>query len=131
MVTRRKFLGMLAILPAVTALAGAGLRLPRREDVEVDVNPYLTSNTAWYLTGPDALGIPRFYRHAYGNTAPLSEESLEDMLNQMRDNEVLSMYHVRPTKLVVPPRMAERANYVLTHRPTLLERLLWRLFPVD
>lgn len=36
MVTRRKFLGALAGITAVTALAGAGLRVPKREDIEVD-----------------------------------------------------------------------------------------------
>jgi hypothetical protein len=134
MVTRRKFLGMLAVLPAITALAGSGLRLPRREDVEVvDVNPYLTSNTAWYLKTEPEGGLKYFHRYGHNTVSEaveLSERSLEDILKQMLDSDHMLTYP-RPMKLFVPPRLAMSAHHVLTHRPTLLERLLWRLFPVD
>jgi hypothetical protein len=129
MISRRKFLGMLAILPAVTALAGSGLRLPRRVDVEVvAVKDYFASPDAWYIKTDPPNGLKHFYRNTAGTNAPFSEKSLEDMLSQIRDLNTAAVY---PTKLIVPPRLAERAHYVLTHRPTLLERLLWRLFPVD
>lgn len=73
MVTRRLFLGMLAALPVITALAGAGLRLPRREDIDGDFDiaalrykateRYSNSFTDW--------------RGLYGT----------DALNQLRDNQ--------------------------------------------
>jgi len=125
MVTRRKFVGMLIALPALTALAGSGLRLPRREDVAVDINSYLTDpKTAWFIKTEDEAGLRYFERHS--NTlrpsAELNEEMLEDILKHMREP-----YTVRPTKLIVPPRLAERAEYTLTHRPTLFERFCWWL----
>jgi hypothetical protein len=128
MVSRRKFLGMLAALPAITALAGSTLRLPRREDIEVEVADYFVSDTAWYIKTDQPDGLKRFYRNTAGTDAPLNEKSLEDMLNQLRDNEAFT---VRPTKLIIPPRLAHTAQYVLTHKPTLFERFMWRLFPVD
>jgi hypothetical protein len=113
MVSRRKFLGMLAALPAITALAGSGLRLPPRKDIEVEVADYFASDTAWYIKTEHE---------------DLSERSLEELLNQLTDNDVIAL---RPTKLIVPPRLAHTAHYVLTHKPTLFERFMWRLFPVD
>jgi hypothetical protein len=129
MISRRKFLGMLAILPAVTALAGAGLRLTRRVDVEVVAfKDYFASPDAWYIKTEHADGLKSFYRNTAGTNAPLNEKSLEDMIKQIRVTKGTTVY---PTKLILPPRLAERAHHVLTHRPMLLERLLWRLFPVD
>jgi hypothetical protein len=107
MVSRRKFLGFMAVLPTLTVLAGSGLRLPRREDVEVA--------TETRFSNIQSSGVD------------LSEKVLTDLLNQLRDNEVMSMYHVRPYKLIIPPNMAKLAERVLTHRPTFFERLWWHL----
>jgi hypothetical protein len=128
MVTRRKFLGMLAVLPAITALAGSGLLLPRRKDIEVEVADYFASDTAWYIKTEHEAGLKRFHRYSnnLSTSADLSERSLEELLKQLRVMTV-----VRPTKLIVPPRLAHTAHYVLTHKPTLFERFMWRLFPVD
>lgn len=131
MVSRRKFLGVLAALPAITALAGSGLLLPRRKNIEVEVCQYFTGTGSWYLKMDvqEAQEFREFNRASAA--ADLSEKSIEHMLNQLRDNEVLSMYQVRPTKLIVHPDMAARAYAVLTHKPTLFERFMWRLFPID
>jgi hypothetical protein len=117
MVSRRKFLGMLAALPAITALAGSGLLLPRRKDIEVEVADYFASDTTWYI---------KTVADYFASDTTLSERSLEELLKQVRDNEA---FLVRPTKLIVPPRLAHTAHYVLTHKPTLFERFMWRLFP--
>jgi hypothetical protein len=128
MVSRRKFLGMLAALPAITALAGSGLLLPRRKDIEVEVADYFASDTAWYIKTEHEAGLKRFHRYSNNLSTPadLSERSLEELLKQVRDNEA---FLVRPTKLIIPPRLAHMAHYVLTHKPTLFERFMWRLFP--
>lgn len=105
---RRSFLGLLAALPAMTALAGAGVRIPKRTVVYVE--PRL-AKTSWQMQ----------------SHTPLREDSIVDLLNQLRDNEVLGMYHVRPTKLIVQSHLKARAEYILTHRPGLLERLWWHL----
>lgn len=123
MVTRRKFLGSLAGLTALTALAGAGIRLPRREDVEVDVNPYLTSKDAWYLKD-----WPGRYSNNLAHAAELSEQSLQDILNQMKDN---ASFVVRPNKMIVPPHLAERAHYLLTRPPPGLIKRLWNWLTVS
>jgi len=132
MVTRRKFVGMLAGMTALTALAGSSLRLPRREDIAVDINPYLTDpKTAWFIKTEDEAGLRYFERHS--NTlrpsAELNEEMLEDILNQIHDNQAFTTgpLYLKPRKLIVPPRLAARAHYVLTHRPTLFERFCWWL----
>jgi len=121
MVSRRKFLGMLAALPAITALAGSTLRLPRREDF--DVNAYLTGRDAWYLK----TGFPGSLYNRATAELELTEKSLDDILKHMNEGA----YRVQPTKIHVPPRLAHTAQYVLTHKPTLFERFMWRLFPVD
>jgi hypothetical protein len=139
MVSRRKFLGMLAALPAITALAGAGILPPRREDVEVTayedpfsptayLNQYFTSKDSWFIKmdAQEAQDFRYFCRTTDGRNVPLVEKSLEDTFNQVRANEALP---VRPTKLIIPPRLAHTAHYVLTHKPTLFERFMWRLFP--
>lgn len=113
MVSRRKFLGMLAVLPAITALAGSGLRLPQRREVEVEEVKYFASNTTWYIK------------------TDLTEKSIEDALKQLTDAMRHEPYRLNPTKIFVPPRLAHTAHYVLTHKPTLFERFMWRLFPVD
>lgn len=125
MLSRRKFLTALAILPALTALGGAGLRLPARKDVEVDVSPYLTSKDTWYLKTEHSDGLKYFNRVSSG--ADLSEASLEEMLKRIRampDNEVMA---IRPTKLIVHPSMAARAKAILEHRPGFIERLWYKL----
>lgn len=73
MVSRRSFLGILAGLPAMSALAGAGLRLPRREEVAVTLDTalaetdktslarYFTSKETWYLD--TSISVPTYYRH--------------------------------------------------------------------
>jgi hypothetical protein len=125
MVTRRKFLTALAILPALTALGGAGLRLPARKDVEFEASPYLTSKDTWYLKTEHADGLKYFNRVSPG--ADLTEASIEDMVKQIRaltDNEVMRVF---PTKLIVHPSMAKRAKAIIEHRPGFFERLWWRL----
>lgn len=61
MVTRRRFVGMLAALPAMTALAGVGLRLSQRETMLnqltdsasfVNYANYLTPRGAWEIIDP-------------------------------------------------------------------------------
>lgn len=132
MVSRRKFLGMLAALPAITALAGSGLLLPRRRDIEVEAGQYFASKDTWYIK-MDAQEAQEFrYFNRVSSQADLNQESLEDMLKQMQQFiEHPPPFALKPAKLIVHPDMLERAQYVLTHRPTLLERFLWRLFPVD
>jgi hypothetical protein len=71
---------MLASLPVVTALAGAGLRLPRREEIEVETNPYLTSNRVWYIKTENEATLKYFHQYA-----DLSEQSLNDLVNDLRD----------------------------------------------
>lgn len=113
---RRTFLAALAVLPALTVLGGSALRLPRREETEV----------------PKAFGVGdscQRFSNTLSTSADLSEKALEDMLRQLRDNVALSSFSVRPTKLIVHPKMIERARYVLTHRPGLFERLWWMLVP--
>jgi hypothetical protein len=133
MVTRRKFLGMLAVLPAITALAGSGLRLPPRKDVEFDATPYLTSKDAWFIKTEDEAGLKHFNRYSnrLSTSAELNEKAIEDILRQLKEHMREEPYRVLPTKLIVPPRLAHTAHYVLTHKPTLFERFMWRLFPVD
>jgi hypothetical protein len=120
MITRRRFVGALAGLTAVTALAGAGIRLPKRADVpEFDMSKYLTGPDAWHPIG---------WSNNLGTPAALTQKAIDDMLHDvmMRGQ---AFYRIDPTKLIVPPRLAERAEYVLTHRPTLFERAVWWLFP--
>lgn len=116
MVTRRKFIGALAGTAALSALAGAGLRLARRTQVEVEVDASLIGD-AWYVKTD----------HGFSNTlstsAELNEKAIADILRQMRD----TAYRVQPTKIIVPPRLHKAAEYVFTHRPTVFERLCWWL----
>lgn len=128
MVTRRRFLGMLAVLPAVTALAGAGISLPRKDEVEVDTDmgKYFASPDTWYLktTRPD--GLKHFYRNSLGTEVALSEESIEAALRHMQDHRNFAA--VRPTKLIVRPEMYHAARGVLERAEwPLFERWLWRL----
>lgn len=125
MVTRRKFLGSLAGLTALTALAGAGIRLPKRTEVEVD-NRLIDG---WsFETHPDWTG-PWSNNHASG--VQLTEQSLQDILNQMKDSEMLRSspgYLARPNKLIVPPRLEKRAREILEYSSlNFFDRLLWRL----
>jgi len=111
-------------------LAGSGLRLPRRTEIEVD--PRLINPTAWYLQTHDEAGLTYFKRdsnQAWSGSGDFTTASLEDLLNQIHDNVALTSHPmtVRPTKLIVHPDMAARAQYVLTHEPTLGERLWWWL----
>lgn len=125
MLTRRKFLGMLAVLPAITALAGSGMRLPRKDEVQVETD-YFASDTAWYLKTDQTHGLKSFYRTTAGTNAPLSEKSLEDMLEAMRYN--MADYQRRPSKLIVPPSLVKRAHEVLEYANLgFFDRLLWRL----
>lgn len=130
MVSRRKFLGMLAALPAITALAGSALRLPPRKEMDGDFD---TANLRYKASErySEAWTSANF-SNQLSTRADLSEKSLDDMLKQMRQFiEHPPPFAVRPTKVIVHPDMYEAAHYALTHRPTLLERFLWRLFPVD
>lgn len=133
MVTRRRFLGMLAALPALTVLAGSGIRLPRKEEVEVDFNAYFASPNAWYIKTDHPQGLKYFHREArhaedfwdFSTERPFTEESLQALLKQMPDRA----YRVQPTKLIIQPHLAERAEYILTHRPGLVQRVWWWLNP--
>lgn len=125
MVTRRNFLGMLAVLPALTALAGSGLRLPKKVETEIEVEggQYLASKDSWYIQ----TDLPNGFRNTVAAGAELTEKSFDDMLDAMRYS--MADYKVRPTKLIVHPDMVERAKYVLSHRAGLIERLWWWLNP--
>jgi hypothetical protein len=118
-ITRRRFLGMLAVLPAVTALAGAGLRLPRREDIVVESDPHLIGQN-WYVS----TGAPESFSNNRSAASNLSERSLQDMLNWMETHT----HRVQPTKLIVPPNLVRAAHDVM-HYSSLgfFDRLLWRL----
>lgn len=122
MLTRRRFVGMLAVLPAVTALAGSGLRLPSRHDIVAD------DEFEGPLFATDGTS-PWSYSNTLSTSAELSEKSLQDLLNQIRDNQFLTSYPMsaRPTKLIVPRHLAARAKHVLEHEATLGERLWWWL----
>lgn len=117
MVTRRKFLGSLAGLTAITALAGAGLRVPPRKEVEVelDISPYLASKDAWYLK-IETVGLKHFYRNTAGSDVQLSEKSLEAMLFELQTYGQ-AFYKITPRKLIVPPHLAKRAKEIIEHRP--------------
>lgn len=143
MLTRRKFLGSLAGLTAITALAGAGIRLPRRVDteVEVEVDNSLIGD-AWYIKtsfgGDFDTANLRYKAHErwsnnVGSAVDFSEKSLNDMLRLLLDNEMLTSYPgflARPNKLIVPPRMAALAQDILSRPPpSLLRRFTWWLFP--
>jgi hypothetical protein len=109
MISRRQFLGGLAALPLLTVLAGSGLRLPRRDGVEGTTDRTLTNSNDGAVQ------------------TDFSEKSLEDLLKQLRDTEVLSTFSVRPTKLTVHPHFAVRAREIIEYRPTFFERLWWNL----
>lgn len=85
---RRAFL---AGIMAMGILAGAGLRLPKRQAVEVE--PEL--NLDKYFTGPNPWLIMT------------SQQSLI----------------VRPTKLIIPPHLQQRAVEILSRKPTLWNRI--------
>lgn len=116
MVTRRKFLGAFAGLTALTALAGAGIRLPKRTEVEVD--PTMADPNGWRI------------ETSFSNNAPtgvtLTEQSLQDILNQMKESPA----RLRINKLIVPPRLGARAQEILEYaaRPRWHERLVNWLF---
>lgn len=132
MITRRKFLGMLAALPAITALAGSGLRLPKREDIESDFD---TANLK-YETHERFVGGWTDPRGIFGNSlgvdSALSDKSLEDMLKHMREGiDKPPYYALQPTKIYVSPEHHRLAHDILNRRYGWLERLLLRLMPAD
>jgi hypothetical protein len=119
MLTRRRFVGSLAGLTALTALAGAGLRPPKRADV--DVSQYLADPNGWRLEGWN-------YSNNLATATELSEKVLEDMLRELSLHGH-AWIRIQPNKLIVPPQLLERAEYIMTHRPSLFRRAMWWLFP--
>lgn len=113
---RRSFLAALAVLPALTVLGGSALRLPRREETEVEVDFRSTNPNNWNFS--NTLSTP----------TELSEKVLENMLRELTLTG-RTAFKIQPTKLLVHADMYERAHYVLTHRPGFFERLWWKLVP--
>lgn len=127
MVTRRRFLGMLAALPAMTALAGAALVLPRRPALP-DMSAYLAGPDTWYPFPWIDHADPNAWSNRATEPADLTEQSLEDMLKHMREFITHPpSWALQPTKLHVHPDMADLARHVIEHRPGFIERLWWRL----
>jgi hypothetical protein len=124
---------MLAVLPAMTALAGSGLRLKPWEAI-TDDGDFDTAALRYKCTERYSEGFTD-WRGVFGNDSiyidtPLSEKSLEDMLKQMRDfTEHPPEWALKPTKLIVDPKHYELATRILTERPPLWQRLWWRLTP--
>lgn len=112
---------MLAALPAVTALAGSALRLPRTQEVEVD--PHLTDPNHWNFTKVQG------FSNRLSTAGDLNEQMLEDIVKQLNELTDKAAFLVRPTKLIVHPHMASLAQQIIEHRPGFLERLWWRLMP--
>lgn len=113
---RRTFLAALAVLPALTVLGGSALRLPRREEIEVAVDPISANPNNWSFS------------NTLSTSADLSEKVLENMLRQLTLTG-RTAFKLQPTKLLVRADMYERAHRVLAHRPGLFERLWWMLVP--
>lgn len=103
MISRRRFVGMLAVLPAITVLGGSVLRLdPRKSIAAPDMGKYFTSQDAWYLKTTPPEGMRYFYRNTLGTNVVLSERSLEAMLSELHAGNHAA-YVVRPTKMIVSP----------------------------
>lgn len=67
MVSRRGFLGMLAALPAITALAGAGILLPKRPDELVPETDFSISELRYKATERYSAGFTD-WRGVFGST---------------------------------------------------------------
>lgn len=110
MISRRRFVGMLAVLPAVTALAGFPLRLPKATTAGTDFD---TANLRYKCTERYSAGFTDWkgvfgsadFSNRISTGADLSEKSLEDLIKQMGD---VSKYVVRPTRGIVSPEEYHR-----------------------
>lgn len=128
MLNRRKFLGALAGLTAVTALAGAGIRLPKRvdEDALPDLSEYFTKAPSWAPIGWSPTWEGDFDASIWSNvrvTPYISEESLEAIIRAMKEAAPGS-YTIRPTKIIVHPSDYARAERLIRGQgPGWFERL--------
>lgn len=112
--------GFLAGLLSFGVLAGAGVRLPEPKLIEVEADPYLIDRYAWRV------------RTDFSNTVkgvPLTQESLEKLLVQMREmtDSAGKQLRLMPTKIIVHPDMLAQAQRIIAYRPTLFDRLWWWL----
>jgi hypothetical protein len=111
---RRSFLGALAILPLVTALAGT--RLPKLEE-EPESTVYWISNQDFYSYD----GQLHTLSNALSRPCDLTEQSLEELCESIR-KLAHGPYRLEPTRRIVSP-----AEYAWMHR-SWFERLFDRVF---
>ena len=112
MISRR---GFFSGLLAIGALAGAGIRLPKKTEIEVEAAPsYFADPNGWTI-----------FSNVRTSSCDLSESSLQAILDQIEDRA--KRIRVQPTKMIVHPDMLERAQAVLAYRPTVFERLWWSI----
>ena len=100
MVTRRSFLGALAALPAITALAGSPLRLLERKPEGPEVG-FATENLRFKCTERFSAGFTD-WRGVYGSSGDLDEAALQRLVEGVKamtreKGEVLA---IRPTHLI-------------------------------
>lgn len=117
------------MLPAMTALGGSILRLEQRKSIEApDMGQYFTSPNTWYQKTGDESGLRYFYRNSVGVESPLTEKSIDAMLNDLLLHG-RSEYVVRPTKMIVSPAQYKAYMAEREHLRTWWERLWTRILP--
>jgi hypothetical protein len=105
MISRRLFIGMLAVLPAMTALAGSRLRIAEITTMQGDFD---TANLRYKCTERFSAGFTD-WRGVFGTDlsnristgADLSEKSLEDLCRQL---QAIPNPVIRPTRRIVSPQ---------------------------
>jgi hypothetical protein len=126
-ISRRRFVGALAGLTAVTALAGSRIKVPEFKEAAAATD-FDTANLRVKCTERYSAGFTD-WRGVFGNapssSAELNVKALEDMIRELTDNAMLTC---QPTRLTVPPRLEARARHVIEHKPTLFERFAWWAF---
>lgn len=122
--SRRRFLGSLAGLTAITALAGAGIRLPKREEFEVKVDPYLADLGLHRDFDTASLRYKSYERFSNRVEAPvdLTEKSFDNIIRQLLDSPLSAS--IRPTKWIMSPAMYR--EHRLASMPWF-DRLIYRL----
>lgn len=123
MISRRRFIGALAGLTAVTALAGSRIKVPEFKEAAAATD-FDTANLRVKCTERYSAGFTDWRVLTPSPSAELNVKALEDMLFEMQTQG----YSLRPTKLLVPPHLEARARHIIEHKPTLFERFAWWAF---